>query len=306
MSSFLLTRRSLLAAAAGGAVLPSLAAQARAPSLPFVLIGDWGRNGGEGQRAVGQQMGRIAERIKSRFVISVGDNFYENGVTGLADPQWTSSFEEIYDAASLQTRWDVILGNHDYRGDVEAQLAYSARSARWAMPARSFSRSELLSDGTIADFFYIDTNPFVRAYHGTMVRVDGQDTQAQLRWLDTALGRSPARWKIVVGHHPIHTVTGGKRDTAELIAELDPLLRRHAVRIYINGHDHNFQYLEKGGVHYVTNGCGSQCTAPGAAAPGQFSTGSHGFMTADLSAERFAFSMVDDAGATLFAKEILA
>ena len=47
MISPALTRRSLLPAAAAFAAVP---AQARAPSLDFVVIGDWGRNGRSHQR----------------------------------------------------------------------------------------------------------------------------------------------------------------------------------------------------------------------------------------------------------------
>jgi tartrate-resistant acid phosphatase type 5 len=88
-----LSRRFLLLDAAPAIGLVTLSAQAKAPSLDFMAIGDWGRNGRWQQREVARQMGRSAAAIGSRFVISVGDNFYEDGVTSIADPQWQSSFE---------------------------------------------------------------------------------------------------------------------------------------------------------------------------------------------------------------------
>ena len=102
-------------------------------------------------------MGREAERIGSAFTISVGDNFYEEGVRSTEDPKWAALFEQIYTAPALQSRWDVILGNHDYRGDVQPQIDYSGNSPRWRMPARYYSRRETLADGTAVDFFYLDT-----------------------------------------------------------------------------------------------------------------------------------------------------
>ncbi len=306
MPSIIVSRRELLIGAAGAALMPLVPAQAKAAVLPFVLIGDWGRGGADKQREVGVQMGRTAEAIDSRFVVSVGDNFYEDGVTGLSDPQWVDSFEAIYAAPSLQTPWDVILGNHDYRGDVQAQLDYGRTSKRWHMPGRTFIRGETLPDGTTADFFYIDTSPFLAIYRDSKVDIRGQDTAAQLVWLDKALGASTAKWKIVIGHHPLYTVTGGKRDQKELIAQVGPLLQKHGVRIYINGHDHNFQYLEVDGVHYITNGAGSQTEKNGAAKPGQFASRSHGFMTAELSAGAFGFTFVDETGAELFSKIVTA
>jgi acid phosphatase len=297
-----LTRRALIAGTAGLAALPATAAPR---PLSFVVVGDWGREGASQQRAVGVQMGGTAADIASRFVISVGDNFYENGVTGLDDPQWRESFEDIYPAASLQTPWHVILGNHDYRGDVAAQIAYSARSPRWRMPARHFRRTETLPDGTQADFFYIDTSPFISAYRGSKVRIDGQDTEAQLAWLDAALGASTAPWKIVVGHHPVFTVTGRHRDTPELIARLKPLLDRHGVPVYLNGHDHNLQHIAVDGVHYITSGAGSKTSkVPDAVPAGQFATDRHGFMTVALSRDAFTFGFVDDGGAKLYGASV--
>jgi tartrate-resistant acid phosphatase type 5 len=50
-------------------------------------------------------MGRIGEELDIDFVISTGDNFYENGLTGIDDPSFEESFSGIYTAKSLQTPW---------------------------------------------------------------------------------------------------------------------------------------------------------------------------------------------------------
>jgi acid phosphatase len=300
-----LSRRTLLAAA--GTSLLTSQAHAADQTLPFLVVGDWGREGADKQLEVAQAMGQTAAAIGSRLVISVGDNFYEDGVDSLTDKQWKTSFEDIYTHPALQTRWDVILGNHDYRGNVQAQIDYSARSPRWRMPARYFQRQERLGDGTVIEFFYIDTSPMLDEYHKTnKVRVRGQDVPAQLAWLDAALGASKAHWKIVVGHHPIHTVTGGKRDTKELIRDVLPILQRHHVRVYLNGHDHNLQVLTRGGVTFITCGAGSEVYEPGAAPAGQFASGHHGFMSVELSAAKFAYRLIDDTGAELYASQITA
>jgi tartrate-resistant acid phosphatase type 5 len=295
-------RRDILvggAATLGLSVLPRLPAEAKAPSVPYVLIGDWGRAGADDQREVGLQLGKTAAAIGSRFTVSLGDNFYEDGVSDLADPQWRASFEEIYAAPSLMTPWHVILGNHDYRGDPEAQIGYGAVSPRWRLPARYYKRTETLGGGVAADFFYLDTSPFVTGYRGSKVRIEGQDTDAQITWLDRELGRSKTAWKIVIGHHPVFTVTAGQ-NTPELIARVKPLLDRHGVHVYINGHVHNQQHLAVDGVHYITSGAGSQTGPVSPADSGQFTSDRHGFMAVEHSAEAFRFAFIDETGSELY------
>lgn len=55
------------------------------------------------------QMGRIGEELDIDFVVSTGDNFYDNGLEGEADPAFVDSFTNIYTAKSLQKQW--FIGN---------------------------------------------------------------------------------------------------------------------------------------------------------------------------------------------------
>ena len=50
-------------------------------------------------------MGRVGDDLGIEFVVSVGDNFYETGLTGVDDPAFAASFTDIYTAPSLQTTW---------------------------------------------------------------------------------------------------------------------------------------------------------------------------------------------------------
>lgn len=56
-------------------------------------------------RVLGVQMGRVGQQLGIEFVISVGDNFYNHGLTGPLDPKFAKSFSDIYTAESLQTQW---------------------------------------------------------------------------------------------------------------------------------------------------------------------------------------------------------
>lgn len=50
-------------------------------------------------------MGVIGAKLDIDFVISTGDNFYEDGLTGEDDPAFSKSFTDIYTAPSLQKPW---------------------------------------------------------------------------------------------------------------------------------------------------------------------------------------------------------
>ncbi|HQT85579.1 MAG: acid phosphatase [Acidiphilium sp. 37-64-53] len=300
-------RRFLESSAELGAVSVLAGAPAMAAAggeARFFVIGDWGRDGKHHQRAVAGAMAAAAVAADPAFIVSAGDNFYEAGVTGLSDPQWRTSFEDVYSQESLQRPWHVILGNHDYRGNVEAQLAYSKLSHRWEMPARYYTR-KLAVPGGGAEIFYLDTSPFIRKYAGTVTNTAGQDKRAQLAWLERGLAASGARWKIVIGHHPLYTALGGHgHDQPDMIAAFEPVLRRHKVALYINGHDHSMQYVEMGGIAYVTTGAGSHTYQPGPASRAGYCSGDHGFLAVAVGAAAVRLDFIDARGKSVFGKTL--
>lgn len=277
----------------------SVSHAARKPSgLTFLVVGDWGRNGDFHQRDVAAQMGRVANESHAAFVISTGDNFYENGVTSIRSPQWLSSFENIYSEASLQIPWYVVLGNHDYRGGPAAEVEYTRVSRRWRMPARYFSQRFTLPGGGTAEFFFLDTQPFIEGYRrdSRYADVAKQSKQAQLGWLETGLAASKADWKIVVGHHPVFS-KGRHGDTRELILDVQPLLERYGVQVYLNGHDHDMQHIVVHGISYLTSGAGSQTRPSGRGPATRFSLGNRsGFLAVELTQGQFAGRFVDWTG----------
>ena len=66
--------------------------------MSFLVVGDWGGKSSPpyytpAQKSVALQMGRTAEEINSQFTVSLGDNFYKNGVTDEDDPRFNTTFE---------------------------------------------------------------------------------------------------------------------------------------------------------------------------------------------------------------------
>jgi tartrate-resistant acid phosphatase type 5 len=286
-----------------GRLVPASLQAAPAPGgLNFLIFGDWGRRGERVQVEVAEQMATAAQDVGAKFVISVGDNFYENGVASVSDPQWRASFEDVYRQASLQIPWHAILGNHDYHGNCDAQIAYHEINPRWNMPARYYLQSHQIEEGTMADFFYIDTSPMLKIYHrkdSSCRQVVTQDVPRQLEWLKAGLAASTARWKIVIGHHPIYS--GGKHgDTPELIENILPLLHQHGVQAYFNGHDHDLQHLMAGKVNLFDTGAGSQFRATKHTKHTQWAKACSGFTTVSLRADWMDVRMIDNLGAVIY------
>ncbi|CAN4081013.1 unnamed protein product [Withania somnifera] len=209
-------------------------------------------------------MGIIGEKLNIDFVVSTGDNFYDNGLTGVDDPAFEQSFTNIYTAPSLQKIWYNVLGNHDYRGDVLAQLSpiLKQRDSRWIC-LRSY-----IVNTDVAEFFFVDTTPFQDMYFTNPKdhTYDWRDVLPRndylndvLKDLDSALRESSAKWKIVVGHHTIKSA-GHHGNTEELQLHLLPILQANNVDFYLNGHDHCLEHISSSDspLQFLTSGGGSK------------------------------------------------
>ena len=298
-------RRAVLHGLAGAALAQSARAAASADaSGTFIAIGDWGRDGLMHQSDVAAAMARAASEIGSRFVISTGDNFYPAGVKSISDPQWKTSFEDVYAAPALQTPWHVALGNHDYRGSALAQMAYSRVSARWQMPSPYFRKAATETGIPDLEIFYLDTTPLAGGWgekledmaHG---RQPPHESRKQIAWLSESLSRSSAAWKVVVGHHPIYS--GGRHgDTPGLVETIQPILKAHGVQAYLNGHDHALQHIRRGDIDYICSGSGASAGSARAVEGTRFRSSRAGFAMFSLASESLDLEFRDFTGATLY------
>jgi len=297
----MLSRRRVLLYAAGligYSAARQVFAQTDGP-LNFLVVGDWGKPRlAEQASRVARAMGLTADAVGARFVISTGDNFYERGVTSADDPLWQTLFENIYSAPSLECPWYVVLGNHDYLGNPDAELAYAQKSKRWKLPARYYAVRQQLEDGTTADFFFLDTEPFLEASWWNEFYGAGQAADAQIRWLEDGLRRSGADWKFVVGHHPVYS-SGAHGNTPALVARVEPLLHQYGVRAYFNGHDHDLEHIEVDGLHYLTSGAGAETRAAQAGPGSLFAASELGFLEASLRREELLVRFIGADGGAL-------
>ena len=65
-----------------------------AEPLRFLAIGDWGDDDGN-QEGVAMAMGNWAANRNPEFILSLGDNFYPDGVASVNDTQWDTKWRQV-------------------------------------------------------------------------------------------------------------------------------------------------------------------------------------------------------------------
>jgi tartrate-resistant acid phosphatase type 5 len=273
--------------------------------LKFSVLGDWGWNGKKNQTEVARVM---AAKGVGGFIVSVGDNFQVNGVRSVTDPLWMLNYENVYVDPTFECDWYVALGNHDYHGEVQAEIDYSKISRRWNMPGRYFAVHKKINDTTAVDFYIIDTSPFQSEYYKSdEFHVAGQDTARQMRWIDSCLTNSKSRWKLVFGHHPVYSSGSAHgKETAEMEARFAGFFDKKGVDAYFCGHDHNFEYLKPQGsrVNYFV--CGTVEVRPmGELLPSsKFAKSVPGYTKVRLNRAEMVVTMIDTAGKEIYNTKI--
>jgi len=228
--------------------------------LRFIAVGDTGK-GNSGQYQVAQTMQKKCEKSGCDFILLLGDNIYNSGVTSIDDPQFKRKFELPY--KKINVPFFAVLGNHDYGGngrkyDPEKsiyQIKYSAISDKWHMPHNYY---HFTIQNT--SFFALDTNILMR-------KLDKQQKTDITNWIKS----TQSKWNIAFGHHPY--ISNGQHGNAgeydgvsessalngQAINDFTESVLCGKVDLYLSGHDHDRQWLEYKcrGTQFAISGAGS-------------------------------------------------
>lgn len=268
----------------------------KAPINLFVA-NDLGRNGYYQQKPIAELMGEMAEYVGPDAVLALGDTHHFNGVQSVNDPLWITNYELIYSHPELMIDWFPICGNHEYRGNTQAVVEYSQVSRRWVMPAKYYTKT-FEGKGTSVKVIFLDTTPIIEKYRNTpdiYPDTPSQNVAAQLEWLDEELSNVTENWVVVVGHHPIYADTSKDDSEREDMQRLvDPILQKHNVDMYICGHIHNFQHINKGNIDYIVNSSGSLSREKVSPIDGTaFTSGKAGFSIIGANKSKLSLYMID-------------
>ena len=228
-----------------------------------------------GQAAVATAMRRFCEGPPAcDFAVMLGDNIYPEGATGGRDDgeRFRKIFHEPYAplaANGPDFRIYAALGNHDWktsRAGAMAQVKYLTETPPFYMDGIRY-RVAPTGDPREVEIFVLDTHVLLSKYSilDDALADDGREidgekidepepwslprTEEEWRmaeWLEEALASSRARWKIVMGHHPIWSSAGSKFQQARMMRRLIlPALCRHA-DMYLAGHEHTLELYTDG------------------------------------------------------------
>ena len=226
-------------------------------SLHIFFLSDWGFSGNYGQKDVANEMVQISQLVGLDFIMTCGDNFQYNGVDSVTDPLWKDNFENVYNDSALHVPWYPALGNHDYYGSPDAEIAYSALSKYWRLPSRFYTFTRKIDSKTDARFIVMDTQGLINAY-AELSDTTQVDSIPQYKWIKKLLAESKEKWIFVTGHHPVYSASTVHGDTYEMKKLIKPLFDRYKVDFYICGHDHHFEHAKDTAqfTDYIVTGTG--------------------------------------------------
>uniref|UniRef100_K3X283 Calcineurin-like phosphoesterase domain-containing protein n=1 Tax=Globisporangium ultimum (strain ATCC 200006 / CBS 805.95 / DAOM BR144) TaxID=431595 RepID=K3X283_GLOUD len=295
----------------------------------FIVIGDFG-TGSADQVKTSETLKHFAAALdpKPAFVLSTGDQIYEHGISSSSDPVLKTRFEKMYDHPDLNVPWYITIGNHDCEGSIDAMLAYAGlKDSKWYFPQRYYSIDRPVAPKTILRIVVVDACDLVcgheprnfRCHEPMNVQTSEVTRLEQYRWIDDVLSAGKPEgvdhmWTIVVGHWGIYSYAGNAH-TKELIDSLDPLLNKHNVHAYFNGHDHCMQHIKRldpssgRARNYFVSGAGGypvHTLMPKARANADLvhAAMTHGFMWVKVTKTLFQVQFIDKAGEILYTTEV--
>lgn len=244
----------------------------------FAVLADTGTGSGT-QYAVARALAQYQQKNPFDTVLLAGDNIYTNGEFSKIKPVFAIPYQDLLQRG---VKFYASLGNHDVRtmnGDL--QVAY---------PEFNMQGQRYYTHGTgDVRFFVLNTNDIVNPKSPERVK--------QLDWLDRALAASKAKWNIVYGHHNIYSA--GVYEVNQLMAkDVSPILKKHKVRLWINGHDHNYQRSNPidGTTYMVCGGGGAGLYPVQAQSWTAFARSIHSFGIVEVYQDQILLTGIDSKG----------
>jgi hypothetical protein len=224
-----------------------------------------------GMLPVARAMRSYCQTTRCDAGVMLGDNVYPDGPTrgtdGVPDAnRWRDIFLKPYgDFGALAPGFRIYaaLGNHDYRTSREAamdEVAFLEKTPPFYMNSNIYRVKP--PGHPDVELFVLDTEVLLagETIYEDALAADGSELpgreidepepwtkpqtereKAMVAWLEQSLRESDARWKIVLGHHPLWSSAGSKFHEARALRRLIlPTLCKYA-DMYLAGHEHTLE-----------------------------------------------------------------
>ncbi len=281
----------------------------QAQQLEFAVIGDPG-TGDHHQRAVAQQMIRYSAQHHWEFILSLGDNVYEDGNPKDFGPK----FKDIYQPlTSKGIRIHATLGNHDaWKDGGAAQVADPGFGYVGGQDEYVFEAGPVTQGKRLARFICLNSVAWLDALEGKRVLPSLEQRKERLKlWLAES---GKYHWNLLYFHHPLYSYVetflfrprghGG----SELLRQQLEALIVGRIDLVLSGHDHFYQRIKpQSGIAYVVSG------AAGKLRPGVSTTHQNvakaalvrHFLNVAVTTNRLSYEAVADNGAIIDSFEII-
>lgn len=252
--------------------------------LVILVFGDAG-TGDQAQKTTAAAAHAICQRRACDFAVTLGDNVYPAGVDGLDDDDFVETFEDPFAAFGDFDFW-LVLGNHDWAGNAQAQIDHTLESDRWLMPAQTYVVPGLPDWLTLVA---VDTQSVVK---------DATHIEHHRQIASDALCTSSG-WRIAFAHHPVRS--SGVGATEEVRDFFGGIHQQCGVDLALAGHDHHQEHINTAaGYPQIVQGAFAKTRSITRAEDSFFAAVEEGFMVAEINAARMRFDFYDDDGQIIY------
>ena len=204
-------------------------------------------------KRLARRMSEWALKEKTSMVLSVGDNFYPTKDENILD-EVKDVFKIFWKFKEIKKLpWILIYGNHDYYKSRTLGKDIKKMYKNIVFPDTPWNMTVNLNN-TLVSFTYLSCDlichgPYMNyVYQRQCNKMKAsRDFSKEYAWLDNHLGNlnkdQRVKWKIVVMHYPIFSVSTTGLDSENMKYYLLPILYKHKVDVVLTGHNHNMQYF---------------------------------------------------------------
>lgn len=303
----------LLVLVAGCSAAPSLKTEHNIPTYTnkFLIVGDHGHTSRSGAQRIANQMEIWAERNGADFILSLGDNFYQDGPSSVSDSLFDSRWKDVYTGKNIKDLlWFISVGNHDYYPYEgfewnEVLRTQTPGEKRWYLPWLWYNHT-LSSPAGDLDLIVTDTQA---------ARKGLNDHRTMYKWFEDTVKWSSSKnnMQIIVGHHPCYSAGNYYLGSSTCHKNYEPVMRNYNSEFYLSGHDHNMQHISykngRGPEYLIIGGGGAGLySQDSAAASGLSSRGldikyfkkTYGFAGCTINSNGITMEYFDDYGKSLY------